>query len=206
MRSFNVALLAASASAVRIQSIFGNARFNADDDDLIYQNLANKIEEQVNKGMIQVVDADNIDSMEQARLKLDSIFPVMTPAEQIESVVNQVKEGFSKIATINAEAEKEQIDDVQEEQDEEIEEVMDEAKEEAAEIIEEEDDASEAAEEVEEVMEDAADEILEINKEHDEEVATISKTSFVAEITNDTVKDKILREIVEAASKGEDIN
>ena len=108
-----------------------------------------------------MVDADNIDSMEQARLKLDSIFPVMTPAEQIESVIGQVREGFEKIATINAEAEKEQVDEAQEEQDDQIEEVMDEAKDEAADIIEEEDDASDAADEVEEVMEDAADEILE---------------------------------------------
>jgi hypothetical protein len=83
---------------------------------------------------------------------------------------------------------------------------MDDANEEAAEIIEEESDAGEAAEEVVEVMEEAADEIKDINEDHDGAVSTIAKTTFVAEITNDTVKDKILRDIVGAASEGLDVN
>ena len=83
---------------------------------------------------------------------------------------------------------------------------MDDANEEAAEIIEEESDADEAAEEVEEVMDEAADEIKEVNEDHDEKVSAIAKTTFVAEITNDTVKDKILRDIVDAAEDGFDVN
>lgn len=153
-------------------------------------------------GSISVVDQDNMGS----ELKLKSVVPVSSPAEQIESVIDQVKEGFELIAEINAEAEEEQIEDTQDKQEDAIEEVMEEANDEAADIIEDEDDASEAAEEVEEVMEDAADAIADINKDHDREVSKIAKTTFVAEITNETVKDKILREIVGAASAGEDVN
>jgi len=156
----------------------------------------------VTLGSISVVDQDNMGS----ELKLKSVVPVSSPAEQIESVIDQVKEGFELIAEINAEAEEEQIEDTQDKQEDAINEVMEEANDEAADIIEDEDDASEAAEEVEEVMEDAADAIADINKGHDREVSKIAKTTFVAEITNETVKDKILREIVGAASAGEDVN
>ena len=100
-------------------------------------------------GSISVVDQDNMGS----ELKLKSVVPVSSPAEQIESVIDQVKEGFELIAEINAEAEEEQIEDTQDKQEDAIEEVMEEANDEAADIIEDEDDASEAAEEVEEVME-----------------------------------------------------
>ena len=79
---------------------------------------------------------------------------------------------------------------------------MEEANEEAAEIISEESDSDTAAEEVEEVMDEAKDEIEEINEDHDKKVSKIAKTTFVADITNDTVKDKIINEIVEASKVG----
>lgn len=79
---------------------------------------------------------------------------------------------------------------------------MEEANDEAADIIESESDSDTAAEEVKEVMDEAKDEIEEINEEHDKKVSKIAKTTFVADITNDTVKDKIINEIVEATKVG----
>jgi len=160
----------------------------------------------VTQGAISVVDKDNIGDIDHDAFEIPDALPVKTPAEQIESVIEQVKEGFELIAEINDEAEKKQIKKAQRKQKKEIDGVMDDANDEAKEIIEEESDAEDAAEEVQEVMEDAADEIQDINADHDKNVATIAKTTFVADITNDTVKDKILREIVDAAELGLDVN
>ena len=204
MKSFATSLLIGSTAAVRIQE--GNFLSSWEGADDLISNLADKIEEQVTQGAISVVDKDNIADIDSKVLDIASVVPVKSPAEQIESVIEQVKEGFELIQDINAEAEKKQIKKAQRKQKKAIDEVMEDANDEAAEIIEEESDAEEAAEEVEEVMDEAADEIEEINADHDENVATIAKTTFVAEITNDTVKDKILREIVGAAEIGEDVN
>ena len=154
------------------------------------------------QGAISVVDKDNIGDIDHDAFEIPDALPVKTPAEQIESVIEQVKEGFELIAEINEEAEKKQIKKAQRKQKKEIDEVMDDANDEAAEIIEDESDPDDAADEVEEVMEDAADDIQDINEDHDEKVATIAKTTFVADITNDTVKDKIINEIVEASKVG----
>mmetsp|Transcript_32553 Transcript_32553/g.40342 ORF Transcript_32553/g.40342 Transcript_32553/m.40342 type:complete len:220 (-) Transcript_32553:220-879(-) len=83
---------------------------------------------------------------------------------------------------------------------------MEDANDDAGDIIEDEDDASEAAEEVEEVMEDATDAIGDINKDHDSEILKIAKTSFMAELTNDTVMDKVLKDIKVGTEFGADVN
>ena len=204
MYSFTISLLLGAVSAVRIQD--GAVKTSWEGQAELISNLADKIEEQVTQGAISVVDKDNIGDIDHDAFEIPDALPVKTPAEQIESVIEQVKEGFELIAEINDEAEKKQIKKAQRKQKKEIDEVMDDANDEAAEIIEEESDADDAAEEVEEVMEDAADDIEDINADHDEKVATIAKTTFVADITNDTVKDKILREIVDAAELGLDVN
>lgn len=80
---------------------------------------------------------------------------------------------------------------------------MEEAEEDAAEIIEDESDQEEAAEEVEEVLEDAAEEIAEVNEDHDVDVADAAKTAFVAEITNEAIKDTIVSDVVSAVKSGE---
>ena len=203
MNSFTHSLLFAAATAVSLKES-GLEQWDGQED--LISNLADKIEEQVGLGAISVVDKDNIADIDDAILDFAEVIPVETPAEQIESVIEQVKEGFELIAEINEEAEKKQVKKAQRKQKKLIDEVMEEANEEAAEIIEEESDAEEAAEEVVEVMEEAADEIKDINEEHDGAVATTAKTTFVAEITNDTVKDKILRDIVGAAEEGLDVN
>ena len=82
---------------------------------------------------------------------------------------------------------------------------MDDANDDAADIIESESDSDDAADMVEDVMDDAADDIEDINADHDKKVSKIAKTTFVADITNDTVKDKIVGEIVGAANLGIDV-
>ena len=200
MKSFAASLLLGSAVAVSIKDgAFSTSWEGADD---LISNLADKIEEQVESGSISVVDKDNI---AEKALSAAAVIPVKSPVEQIESVIEQVKEGFELIAEINAEAEKKQIRKTQRKQKKAIDEVIEEANDDAADVIESESDSEEAAEEVEEIMEEAADDIEDINADHDDDVATIAKKVFVADITNDTVKDKILREIVDAASIGESI-
>jgi hypothetical protein len=206
MNSFTQALLFASVSAVSLKEGGLGALEQWDGQEDLISNLADKIEEQVGLGAISVVDKDNIADIDEKIFEVADIIPVKSPAEQIASVIDQVKEGFELIAEINTEAEKKQVKKAQRKQRKAIDVIMDDANDEAAEIIEEESDADDAAEEVEEVMDEAADEIKDVNEDHDEKVGAIAKTTFVAEITNDTVKDKILRDIVDAAEDGFDVN
>ena len=126
--------------------------------------------------------------------------------EQVLAVIEQIEAGFDKIADLNKEIEEEQLEEIYEEQEEEIEEILEEAEEAAAEIIAEESDEDEAAEEIEEVLEEAADEIAEVNVEQDAKVAEAAKTAFVAEITNDAIRETILKDIMGVIDIGNDIN
>ena len=203
MYSFAISLLIGAVTAVRIQD--GEVKSSWKGQSELIANLADKIEEQVKEGSISVVDKEDLKIekiIDDDLLDIPDVMPVESITEQIASVIEQVTEGFNLINDINDEAEKKQIKKVQKKQKKEIDEVMDEANDEAAEIIESESDSDTAAEEVKEVMEEARDEIQDINEEHDKKVSKIAKTTFVADITNDTVKDKIINEIVEATEIG----
>ena len=206
MYSFAISLLIGAVTAVRIQD--GEVKTSWSGQSELIANLADKIEEQVKEGAISVVDKEDLkidDIVDNDLLDIPDVMPVESVTEQIESVIDQVKEGFNLINDINDKAEEKQIEKAQKKQKKEIDEVMEEANEKAAEIIESESDSDTAVEEVKEVMDDAKDEIEEINEEHDKKVSKIAKTTFVADITNDTVKDKIINEIVEATKVGIDL-
>mmetsp|Transcript_6889 Transcript_6889/g.9526 ORF Transcript_6889/g.9526 Transcript_6889/m.9526 type:complete len:103 (+) Transcript_6889:29-337(+) len=102
MKSINLSLLAASVSAVRTQD---GRLSQLDSSDSLFDSLTAKIEEQVTRGSISVVDDDNLPDIDEAMLELTLVKAVDSPAEQIESVLGQVVEGFGLIREINAEAE-----------------------------------------------------------------------------------------------------
>ena len=205
MKAFAASVLAGAATAVRINQGEYTHPWSEDArpgaNVVILGNLQAKVDEKIADGDICIACGDDFDLPKEA---LD-IGPVKDELGQIASVLEQIEVGFGAIADYNEEVEEVQLEDAQEEQQEEIEEIMEEAEEEAAEIIEEESDEEEAAEEVEEVLEDAADDIIEVNEDHDKDVADAAKTAFVAEITNEAIKDTIVGDVLAAVKDGEDL-
>jgi hypothetical protein len=196
MRSFAAALLAASTIAVPIKDA---------GDSIVLDNLNAKVADKVEIGAITVIDGED-DFFGEDDIDFDFVVPVYSEGEQVAAVIDQIEGGFEKIDAINMEVEAEQMDDLLKEQQDEIEAILEDAEDEAAEVIEEYSDASSAAEEVEELIEEAAELIYAVNIDHDIKVAEAAKTSIVAEITNDTIKDKLMEDVVDFVSLGADIN
>ena len=116
--SFAISLLLGAVSAVRIQN--GNVKTSWEGQDALINNLADKIEEQVTKGSISVVDKDTIGDLDDGSVEISDALPVESRVEQVESVICQVEEGLELIAEINEKAEKKQIKKVQKQQKKEI--------------------------------------------------------------------------------------
>ena len=198
MRTFAASCLAATSLAVRIQ--LGGDQLTATPtaaNVVILGNLQAHVDEKIADGEICLACGDDF----KLPVEYDNV-NVASPEEQIAAVIAQIESGFEAIADYNTNVEVVQVEEYQADQQELIEEIMESAEDEAAEIISEESDASEAAEEIEEVMEDAAEDIIEINQTHDVAVADAAKTAFVAEITNEAIKDTIVNDIATAIGAG----
>ena len=86
--SFAISLLLGAVSAVRIQS--GDVKTSWKGQDALINNLADKIEEQVTKGSISVVDKDTIGEIDKDSIEISDALPVKSAIEQVESVIEQV--------------------------------------------------------------------------------------------------------------------
>lgn len=93
-----------------------------------------------------------------------------------------------------------------EQQQDIIEEILADAEDKAGEAISSYSEQSELEDEIEEIFDSAARKIQEVNYEHDVQVAEAAKTAFVAEITNDTIKESLMEEINVKVSEGVDVN
>jgi len=93
-----------------------------------------------------------------------------------------------------------------EQQQDIIEEILADAEDKAGEAISSYSEQSELEDEIEEIFDSAARKIQEVNYEHDVQVAEAAKTAFVAEITNDTIKESLMEEVNVKVSEGVDVN
>ncbi len=121
------------------------------------------------------------------------------PTTPLFTMVESIEDGFDTLDAHNDLAEEMSLDKLQEEQQKMIEEIIEEANEEAAKIISDESDTSDAASEVEEVNEELEEDIVEVNRDHDKDVSKIAKKSVTAKLTNDTIKNDVIEEVVSLA-------
>ena len=187
MKTFALCLLAASAYAITLK-------------EKSNQNPAFKIEQTKRIPIPTIPTMKAVPKMPKMQLdaKIEAIDKGEAPTP-LFTMVESIKDGFETLDMHNDLAEVMNLEKLQEEQNSMIQDIIEEANEEAADIIEDESDTSDAASEVEEVNEDLEDDIEDINRDHDKSVAKIAKKSVAAKLTNDTIKNDVIEEVVDLA-------
>jgi len=195
MKTFAACLLAATATAVPIQE-------GALQESVVLNNLSAKINDKVDTGDITVIDPYN-NAIESSK---DTAGAVSDVTEQVDAVLVQIEDGFNAIAALNQEIEIDLLEIAHEQQQDVIEEILGEAEAEAAAAFSSYSEQSDLEDEIEDIFDAAADAIQEVNFVHDIEVAEAAKTAFVAEITNDTIKESLVGDLISQVDAGVDVN